>query len=144
MYEAQKHNRKKCYIYERFSLFKMKSDGLKRIYKKITGYFLLILFLGYFGSVTFFPHTHIVDGVTIVHSHPFKSHSGNDPINHNHTKNGFVLIHFISHLILTALLIFWGIPIFRKALNIRILIPDTSINFTLYSYSPHRPRAPTS
>jgi len=122
----------------------MRKINLKRIYKKPLGYFLLILFCGYFASITFFPHTHIVDGVTIVHSHPFKSHSGNVPVNHNHSKDGFVLIHFISHFITTALLIFLGITIFRKTLNIRILIPDTNLNFSLYPYSPHRPRAPTS
>ena len=122
----------------------MKSDGLKRIIKKIIGYFLLILFLGYIGSITFFPHNHIVDGVTIVHSHPYKSHSGNVPVNHNHSKNGFLLIQFISNFIAIAPIVFIGVVIIRKTLNIRIIIPDTNFNFSLYRYSPHSPRAPTS
>jgi len=122
----------------------MKLDGLKRIYKKLTGYFLLILFLGYFGSITFFPHTHIVDGVTIVHSHPFRSQPGDVPVNHNHSKDGFLLIQFISNFITVAPFLFFGIVILRKILNIRILIPDINLNFSLYRYSPHLPRAPTS
>ena len=121
----------------------MRKINIKWIYKKLLGYFLLTLFCGYFASITFFSHTHIVDGVTIVHSHPYKSHSGNVPVNHNHSKDGFILIHFISRFIAIALFIFWGIAIFRKTLNIGIPIPDTNINFSLYRYSPHRPRAPT-
>lgn len=39
----------------------------KRIYAAL----LLILFAGYWGSVTLFPHAHRVDGFVIVHSHPF-------------------------------------------------------------------------
>ncbi len=117
---------------------------LKQFYRKLPGYFLLIIFCGYFTSVTFFPHTHIVDGVTIVHSHPYKSHSGNVPVNHNHSKDGFILIHFISHFKVTAPVIFFVIAIFVKVLNTRILFPDTNINFSFFHYSPHLPRAPTS
>jgi hypothetical protein len=120
----------------------MKLDFLNQVYKKLLGYFLLIFFCGYLSSITFFPHTHIVDGVTIVHSHPNKSHSGNVPHNHSHSKNGFLLIQFISHFIATAPFLFFGIKIIRKALNIRILIPGTNLNFSLYHFSAHRPRAP--
>ena len=122
----------------------MKSYFLNQIYKKLPGYFLLVLFCGYLGFITFFPHNHVVDGITIVHSHPYKSQPDDVPVNHNHSPNGFILIHFISNFIATALLIFWGIAIFRKTLNIRILIPDTNLKFSLYHYSPYLPRAPTS
>lgn len=115
----------------------------KRIYKKITGYFLFMLFCGYFASITFFPHYHVVDGVTIVHSHPYKSQSGDIPVNHNHSKDVFVLIQFISHFIATALIIHWGILIFRKTLNISIILSETNHCFSLYPYSPFLPRAPT-
>lgn len=67
----------------------------------ITGFLLLILFTGYFGSVTFFSHNHIVDGIQIVHSHPYKSQSGDNQTGHNHTNNGFALIYFISALVFT-------------------------------------------
>jgi len=121
----------------------MRLYGLKRIYKRITGYFLLIIFCGYFASVTFFSHTHIVDGVTIVHSHPYKSHSGNIPFNHNHSKEGFILIHLMSNFITTTTVIFIGVVIFRNILNIRIIVPETNPYFSLYLRSPFLPRAPT-
>jgi len=122
----------------------MKSDGLKRIYKKITGYFLLILFLGYIGSITFFSHTHIVDGVTIVHSHPYKSHSGDVPVNHNHSKDGFLLIHFISHFIASAPIILIGFTIIQTTLNSRCSIKYENLYLNLYLCSHNLARAPTS
>ena len=122
----------------------MRKINLKLIYKKLPGYFLLTLFCGYFASITFFSHAHIADGVTIVHSHPYKSHSGNIPFNHNHSKEGFLFIQFISHFKATAPIIFCGIAIFGKILNIRILVPETNLYFSLYPYSPFLPRAPTS
>ena len=60
--------------------------------KNIMKYFLLILFLGYFGSITLFSHTHIVDGVSITHSHPYNPFSNEDPSNHAHSKAEFVHI----------------------------------------------------
>lgn len=32
---------------------------------------LPLLFLWYIGGISLFPHTHIIDGVAVVHSHPF-------------------------------------------------------------------------
>jgi hypothetical protein len=122
----------------------MKLDFLKQIYKKLLGYFLLLLFCGYFSSVTFFPHSHIVDGVTVVHSHPYKSHPGNNPVNHNHSKEELIFIQFISHFKAIAPLIFFGVAIFWKILNARVLITETNLYFSLHHYSPFLPRAPTS
>jgi len=122
----------------------MRLDGLKRIYKKITGYFLLILFLGYFGSITFFPHTHIVDGVTVVHSHPFRSQPGNVPVNHNHSKDGFIIIQFISHFIASAPIILIGFAIIQTTLNSRCSIKYENLYLNLYLCSHNLARAPTS
>jgi hypothetical protein len=130
------------YLYPLFKGY-MRRSKLIQIYRKLLGYFLLILFCGYFSSITFFPHTHIVDGVTIVHSHPFKSHSGNVPVNHNHSENGFLLIHFISHYIATVSIIFIGAAIIRSELNIRLLIQEETLILNLFLCSAHRPRAPT-
>lgn len=47
-------------------------NELKRLLLNITRYFLPILFVSYLVSLTFFAHVHVVNGVTIVHSHPFK------------------------------------------------------------------------
>lgn len=36
-------------------------------------WFLPILFIAYCGSISMFTHVHVVNGVTIVHAHPFKN-----------------------------------------------------------------------
>lgn len=38
---------------------------------KVIQLLLPMLFLAYIGSISLFPHTHIINGTTIVHSHPF-------------------------------------------------------------------------
>lgn len=42
---------------------------------KYLRWLLLLLFVGYYGSVSFFMHVHVEHGVTIVHSHPLQ-HQG--------------------------------------------------------------------
>jgi hypothetical protein len=122
----------------------MRKINIKWIYKKLLGYFLLTFFCGYFVSVTLFPHSHLVDGITVVHSHPYKSHQGNNPINHNHSKEELIFIQFISHFKAIAPLIFFGVAIFEIFLNTSSLLPETDLYFSLQHYSPFLPRAPTS
>lgn len=59
-------------------------------------FFLPILFIFYFGGITLFTHTHVVNGVIIVHSHPYKSE-------HTHTAQQaetiFSYLHFIHTVI---------------------------------------------
>ncbi|MFY1611705.1 hypothetical protein ACOMSG_02505 [Macellibacteroides fermentans] len=45
---------------------------------------LPILFIGYLACIISFTHVHIVNGVTIVHSHPYNKQT-NPPSNHQHT-----------------------------------------------------------
>ena len=54
-----------------------------------------MFFLGFFGSNTFFNHIHVVDGIKIVHSHPYKTGSNGSP-SHSHSENGYVIIQFLS------------------------------------------------
>ncbi len=74
---------------------------LKRLSINISKYFFLLLFLGFFGSTTFFNHSHIVNGITIVHSHPYKS-AKNGVAEHSHSGSGFLLVHFLSNIIATV------------------------------------------
>lgn len=58
--------------------------------RKILRIFLPLLFITYMGGISFFTHTHIVNGVTIVHSHPYNSDS-----DHEHSTSEIELIaHF--------------------------------------------------
>ncbi|WP_291589633.1 hypothetical protein [Bacteroides sp.] len=68
-------------------------NEVKRLLLNITRYFLPILFVSYLVSLTFFAHVHVVNGVTIVHSHPFKKGAA-----HKHSTVELLHIHFLSHL----------------------------------------------
>lgn len=81
--------------------------------------FLPMLFLAYIGSISLFPHTHIINGTTIVHSHPFAGE-------HSHQAGEAECILHLS--------VFWAendIPVtrlpelFRTFLNF-ILVPATA------------------
>jgi hypothetical protein len=65
---------------------------VKRWTLLISKYFFLIVFLGFYGSVTFFKHIHVVDGITIVHSHPFSS----GKTNHTHSSKGYLTLQFLD------------------------------------------------
>ncbi len=60
--------------------------------------FFLALFVSYFADINFFTHNHIINGVTIVHSHfsynTPDSSSPDTPQNHNHSNNA---LNLISH-----------------------------------------------
>ena len=41
-------------------------------------WFLPVLFISYMAGITLFTHSHVVNWVTIVHSHPFKKGSNRE------------------------------------------------------------------
>ncbi len=57
---------------------------------------LLALFLAYYCSISFFTHSHVINGVTIVHSHPFQKNDDGTP-KHGHTSGQIQLISQLSH-----------------------------------------------
>lgn len=87
----------------------------KRIYAAL----LLILFAGYWGSVTLFPHAHHVDGFVIVHSHPFSgAANGSAPL--NHTPQQFQLIAHLSLLVMVAAV---ALSFAARLLGVRYRVP---------------------
>lgn len=54
-------------------------------------FFFPLIFLLYFGGITLFNHTHVVNGIIIVHSHPFSGE-------HNHSEKSLETIFFLSVL----------------------------------------------
>lgn len=52
----------------------------------------LLLFVVYYAGINFFPHTHIIDGKSIVHSHPFSASNS-----HHHTSAEFTLLSDLTH-----------------------------------------------
>ena len=67
-------------------------------------WFLPVLFISYMAGITLFTHSHVVNGVTIVHSHPFKKR-----LSHGHTTVEFQLIHLLSHVATTGTGIFFSL-----------------------------------
>ncbi|MCD8042859.1 MAG: hypothetical protein LUH10_07320 [Tannerellaceae bacterium] len=59
-------------------------------------YSLPALFTLYIGFLIAFTHVHIVNGVTIVHSHPYQNSENGGPAEHEHTYAEFQLLHQIS------------------------------------------------
>ena len=51
---------------------------------------LPLLFVMYWGGITLFTHSHVVNGVIMVHSHPFKA-------NHQHTQAEAETILILDH-----------------------------------------------
>ena len=95
-------------------------------------YFLLLLFLGYYVSTTLFTHTHIVNGAVIVHSHPYIPFSGEKPANHQHSTNGFVLIHFLSHFAITFVALFILLNAIHSFIHQIIIIRNTG-NYKVFN-----------
>ena len=100
-------------------------QGISKLYRLL----LLVLFLGYYSGITLFPHTHIVNGITIVHSHPFNSGSGNNSSNLPHSGKELQLIHLLSEFFSTAAAIAF------IALIVRFLFVDDSVYSTTDGYA---------
>lgn len=64
--------------------------------RSIIRIFLPLLFITYLGGITLFTHSHVVNGVIIVHSHPFKGE-------HEHTEVQLETIFYLSSFILSSL-----------------------------------------
>ena len=90
---------------------------------KLIHLFLLALFLSYYGSITFFSHYHVVNGVTIVHSHFFCGHADTDgKADHTHSPKELTLIAYLTTfitLISAALLILISFSITQRHYHIR-------------------------
>ena len=71
--------------------------------RNIDSLLLLVLFMGFWCSTTLFPHTHMVNGRILVHSHIFFGTSGSE---HQHTAQQFQLIAQLSLLVATAMTFF--------------------------------------
>lgn len=72
--------------------------------KTIIKIILPIIFIIYASSITFFTHTHVINGVTIVHSHPYQSND-DGALSHNHTGAEIQLIHTLSTFFSVAVIV---------------------------------------
>lgn len=63
--------------------------GKNRKYTRILAFALIVLFTAYYASIVRYAHVHIVDGVAVVHSHPFH-------IPHSHPAGQTFHLSFIT------------------------------------------------
>ena len=83
-------------LYHESAYLCLGTNKMKRLYLNIMKWFLPVLFISYMAGITLFTHSHLVNGVTIVHSHPFKKGT-----EHNHTTVEFQLLHLLNQVLVT-------------------------------------------
>jgi hypothetical protein len=105
-------------------------------------YFLLLLFLGYYGSITLFTHIHIANGVAIVHSHPFSDGTEKNPVKHQHTTKEFLLIQFLSNFLTTVLFLAFSIGVLKAVFKKYTLQKNEENLSTCFYISSNGLRAP--
>ncbi|HIX26584.1 MAG TPA: hypothetical protein H9859_02950 [Candidatus Barnesiella excrementigallinarum] len=110
---------------------------MNRLLRPIAKYFLPILFITYMGCISLFTHTHVVNGVTIVHSHPYKSGA-----EHEHTTAEFQLIHILSNVttVEPSMWAFFAVVLF--AYSCRLYNPHSAFRRTVEEWGAHGLRAP--
>ena len=59
--------------------------------RQVIGVLFFFLFAAYWCGITCFPHSHVENGVVIVHSHPFEDE------NHTHTDIQYETIFYLTH-----------------------------------------------
>ncbi|NLL27235.1 MAG: hypothetical protein GX259_00395 [Bacteroidales bacterium] len=114
---------------------------MREFYKKTISYFFLILFLGYYVSTFSFTHTHIVNGITIVHSHPYNLSSEAKSINHQHSEKEFALIYTLSHFLTTVPAFIISIKAYKFILKKYNLKKDNK-SYSAFFFSSNGLRAP--
>jgi len=65
---------------------------------KIIKVMVLLLFLGHYGNITLFYHTHTVDGITYTHSHFYGFGKSANPVQLPHTSNELQLIQELNQI----------------------------------------------
>lgn len=76
--------------------------------KNIISLLLITLFVWYYAGTTMCYHTHIVNGVKIVHSHPFPNST------HSHSTASYQIISHFAHIMIFAIVFALLAKIFRK------------------------------
>jgi len=97
---------------------------LQRV-KRLIGVALLVIFALYYANITLFYHGHVINGVTIVHSHLHgKAHAQNG----THTVSELTLISALStfHSCVAALF-FIGLAVFLSLAGVFASVPERKI-----------------
>lgn len=95
--------------------------------------FLPVLFIMYMGCLIIFSHVHIVNGITIVHSHPFEKNADGTP-KEEHNYAEFQLLHQLTNIQIedeaTVCFVFRENPVSCYIINTRPVYPEIHTPFT--------------
>ncbi len=76
----------------------VKGMNLRKNIIRILGYTLVLLFVSYYSNITFFYHSHLVNGNIITHSHWFKDFDNHTPVqSHGHSSEEYIYIHILEN-----------------------------------------------
>jgi hypothetical protein len=65
---------------------------------KILKVMVLLLFMGHYGNITLFYHTHTIDGITYTHSHFYGFGKSANPVQLPHSNNELQLIQELNQI----------------------------------------------
>ncbi len=92
--------------------------------KKVWVFALLVLFIGYAASTTFFLHSHYVKGQWVTHSHPYSELP--DSGKHTHTPAQYVAIATLTSFVMLAITLVY---LFRPFLSEYQLLAKLLLQF---------------
>lgn len=127
---------------------------IKKVIKSISQCILMLLFLGYYISITFFTHAHIFNGVTIVHSHFYidktvNNYTDNDtanstttPIKHTHTSAELTFISLLPVIYQFSIAIICLPSIKHCIRKVKHVVFNNTIIKSNYFITDHSLRAP--
>ncbi len=109
--------------------------------RKYLNILLTILFITYLGCLIAFTHVHIINGVTIVHSHPYSQNSDGSP-QKEHTYAEFQLLHQLSTIQITEGAFTVAFVVAASGLFLRLILTYIPVVFQWFTRGILSLRAP--
>ncbi len=120
-------------------------DNLQVRVRVFLKYSVMILFILNYISTTFFYHSHIINKITITHSHFYLGQTDAEgiPIDHSHSQDEYIFIKIVTQFITTGIIGYFFLRLFYKLL-IQYQIPLLNIVYTSFKQSGFSLRGPPS
>lgn len=83
------------------------------------GMLLLSVFLSFFVNNTFFTHYHLINGVTVVHSHFHKQEKKGEPVSHQHSSKELIFIQYSSNPLFTFAASIYFVDVVARSVSIQ-------------------------
>lgn len=82
--------------------YRKKCEVVKTRFLTVIKVMFLVIFIFHTYSITFFPHRHSIEGVEIIHSHPYKKDCHKQPM-HSHSWAEITTIQELTKILTTGL-----------------------------------------